>query len=556
MNTLIVIVTVSCLFALASLLPEIRASYLLGPRWAPILPPPTQLGDDYHYFGLLKKVDLKIADIFNGRVSNYSIPRTVATQWFGFLLMWPAYRLISQFLDRRFGIVAVRFLSRFLLAVLAQLLSLQVLDLTNGPLQILLPPVVFLAAFVISGFPAGGLLRNVNNRRHLLDRSYTNELVRGFAGESTTPPLLFGAVLALASVGNEDSLGLMVLALSWLALVGFVYPPAFLGLAVFQITLHGLSGNWRMSVFSVAILFLVGIVITRSLSQDRMSAGMIYSTRKTVLPTYSGLSTFYRRHKFTLSLMAASFLLLVFAAGPTANSPYSLLMLVAASAPIIFGLSVHSHLARAWDRGAAPLFLVVSLTLAGSFVIELMNENYGQWFLVVAMSLLALAILRYYVLQQGLIVSTGYMEVSEPESQVISALVATKSDRVVTDSLVASLWVELYSSKASQITNYSTQNSGYQAHVPVIVQSLKRCGWGEDDVVYALSTPVDYSDWLDSRPILPGSKEASLAYYHTLQYIATNREYNHDLVAEGMYSESLGWTQRFRDFLRTCYREG
>lgn len=555
METLLLTFIVAFLFSLVTLIPEIRAFCLLGARWAPILPPPIQLGDDYHYFSLLKKIDLKIADIFKGRVSNYSLPNTVATQIFGFLLVWPVYLIFSTILDRRFGIVAVRFLSRFLLAILAQLVCLQVLNLTQGPPQILLPPVIFLAAFVISGYPTGGLLRNVNNPRHLFDRSYTNEMVRGFAAESTTPPLLFGAAVALASVGNADSAGLKVLALSWLVLVGFVYPPTFFAQAVFQITLYGLTGLWGMSLSSAVLLVLIGLLIAWFLREDRMSAGMIYSTRKGVLPTISGLKVFFRTNVLALALMSALLLILTFAEGAIANSRFSLLVVVAALAPLIFGLSVHSHLARAWDRGAAPLFLVVSLTVAGGIVIESMNDSQEQLFLILTITLLTVAILRYYLLQQGFIVSSGYMEVSVPESQVISTLASKKTDPVATESPVAGLWLDLYSAKASQIANYSTQNSGYKGHVPVIVRCLKQCGWSEDEVVHALSTPVEYSDWVHFRPVIPGSEQDLLAFYHTLQYIATNREYNQDLVADKMYSVSTGWTPRFKDFLRNCYRE-
>lgn len=524
-------------------------------RWAPILPPPVQIGDDYHYFVLMKKFDIKIRGFFNRDEKSQEIPGTLATQFFGYLLIWPFYRIGTLLGDRRLGVLGVRATSRFFLAVLGQVLISRILANGYGIMEAMLSSLIFLVAFLLANGPGGGLLRNLLNPRHIYDGSYSNEMMRSYVAETTTPILFFGILLTLESVEGPDQFLWALAGLIWLAITSFVYPPTFIALGVFQITFFMLHGMWLESILSLNLLLTLGMFTVFLLRRDNMSAGLIYKPALKSLSPVKALVPALIGNIFEIGLLAVtSCVFLLSEWGNWKESEFAALLL-AASLPMAFVFLGTGHISRVWARAWAPAFTMIFLTLLIDIVLNLADVRELGIIVLLVFTVVGFLIFFYYNRQQEFLAGVSYMSVSTEEKNLISRLSKEPNPVCVTDSITAALWIDLYTDKSCLLSNYSTQSKDYRAHVRAVVKCLKTCGWSEEKILEALTVTVDYADWIRLRPITANHRLQQITFFHTLQYFATNREYNFDLIADGMYEPGSGWTEEYKLLIRACYSE-
>lgn len=537
-----------------TLWPQLRAVLLFGDRWAPILPPPVQIGDDYHYFVLMKKFDLKILDFFNGEPKNREVPGTLTTQFLGYLLIWPSYRIGTLLGDRRLGVIGVLATSRFSLTLLGQVLISKILANGDGVMEAMVSSLIFLAAFLLAKGPGGGILQNLFNRRHIYDGSYSNEMTRGYVAETTTPILLFGILLTLESVENPDQFLWALAALIWLAITSFVYPPTFIALGIFQITFFTLNGMWLESILSFAFLLTLGIVTVFLLRRDKMSAGLIFKPTLRSLSPVKALVPALLDNIFEIGLLAVtSYVFLLSEWGNWQESEYAALFL-AASVPIAFAFLGTGHISRVWVRAWAQAFTIIFLALLTDMFLNLADVRELGIIGLLLLTGVGYLIFFYYNRQQEFLVGVSYMSVSTEEKILISRLSQEPNLVSVTDSITAALWIDLYTDKSSLLSNYSTQSKDYRGHVRAVVECLKTCGWSEQRIFEALTLNVNYADWIGLRPIPANHPLQQTAFFHTLQYYATNREYNVDLIDDGMFIPSSGWSKKYESLIREFCR--
>lgn len=524
-------------------------------RWAPILPPPVQIGDDYHYFVLMKKFDLKIMGFFNRYPKSQEIPGTLATQFFGYLLIWPSYRIGILLGDRRLGVLGVRATSRFFLAVLGQVLISRILANGDGIREAILSSLIFLLAFLLANGPGGGLLRNLLNPRHIYDGSYSNEMMRSYVAETTTPILLFGILLTLESVESPDQFVWALAGLIWLAITSFVYPPTFIALGVFQITFFMLNGMWLESILSLTILLTLGMFTVFLLRRDIMSAGLIYKPALRSLSPLKALVPALTNNIFEIGLLAFTSCMFLLSEWGNWQESEDAALLLAASVPMAFVFLGTGHISRVWDRAWGPAFTMVLLASLTEIILNLADVRELGIIVFLAFIVVGLLIVFYYNRQQEFLVGVNYMSASTEELNLISRLSKEPDLVSVTDSITAASWIDLYTDKSSLLSNYSTQSKDYRGHVRAVVKCLKTCGWSEQRILEALTVSVDYADWIGLRPITVHHPSQQIAFFHTLQYFATNREYNSELIDDGMYEPGSGWTGEYKLLIRACYSE-
>jgi hypothetical protein len=544
---------VALIFSCVTVWPELRAMFVFRSRWAPILPPPVQIGDDYHYFVLMKKFDQKIMNLLRGKRSNLNIPGTITTQFLGFLIVWPAYRVGVLLFDRRVGILLVRASSRFFLALLAQLLISLLLVGDDSPEKLIFSTSIFLVSFlVIEG--SRGVFCNLFNERHLHDQSYSNEMMRSYVTETTTPALLFGILIVLDGAGRPDQFLWALVSLIWLGVTAFVYSPTFVALGVFQAAFYMLEGLWLESMLSIATLLVFGLLTIALLRRDKMSAGLIYKPaleniafRKAFLPTIW-------ENRFRVAMMLVISVLPLLSVGVTWYQSESGSLFLAISIPIAFAFLGAGHISRIWSRGAGQVFALLAPVLLANLAFPQGDWRQLDFLGLILLITCGVLIFFYFKQQQAFLLRHNYMRISAEDSKVVSCFLSSQGSAVVTDSVTVALYVDLYSDKSSLLSNYSTQSKRYPEHVRKIVACLKACGWSESQVVEALAANVQYIDWTRFRPISQNLDLKKIADFHTLQYFATNREYNQDLIADGLYVPNLGWSPEYKSMLQLYYR--
>ena len=209
---------------------------------------------------------------------------------------------------------------------------------------------------------------------------------------------------------------------------------------------------------------------------------------------------------------------------------------------------------RFWDRAAVIPFQLTAVVITLAFFVSAIPAD-----LLVYYVLILLIVLTNYYFRQA---AFHYQQNSTRLPDGIRFMrdicpdkghsKSSRSRIIATNSVVCAYSIALFSGDESLLKNYSIQPFGYKKHLISICANFKVLGFDYKSFENLMFARVNYQDWQFDRPFERGSEFAERCYAHTLQFIATNREYNIGLVTDGMYS-SEGWTEQYRALLRTIW---
>ena len=124
-----------------------------------------------------------------------------------------------------------------------------------------------------------------------------------------------------------------------------------------------------------------------------------------------------------------------------------------------------------------------------------------------------------------------------------------------TDSVEISFYIYLYSGNSCLLKHYSIQNSGYKKQLEDFCLNFKIAGYELKDVQDVFSCHIEYSDWVPRRiEAAHGGYGADLAKIHTLQHMATYREYNQRVLDDDMFNKN-GWTSRLMQLIAKIWHD-
>jgi hypothetical protein len=216
-------------------------------------------------------------------------------------------------------------------------------------------------------------------------------------------------------------------------------------------------------------------------------------------------------------------------------------------------------ISRFWDRAANILFqFIAAIILVGPLSSNIENKFF---ILYLNIALLIILIVYHYnqalfnlksgstILSNTLVDSNAlYLFAFDQKSNKLEQVKRLQvSQKIATDSIELAYALDMFSAHDPLLRNYSVQKSGYRTHLISILVNFKVLGYSLDEFISIFTTVVNYQDWLYSRPFASKSLEKN-CYIHTLQYLATNREYNYKLIEDGMYN-SEGWTDNYIEML-------
>jgi hypothetical protein len=542
-------------FSLITEIPDLVGLRRYGRSWAPITAPPSMIGDDYHYFALLSELHKRFLNsLGNHRLQVRDF--AVATKWQIAGMLWnlPAYALGYAVSDRRLAVMAVRIANRGILAASSIAFVMSFMPATGSKTAVIVAMGTFVAYFLTYPGPTSpgfrnSILANVRNRRHTFDSSASNDLTRAMFCE-TSAPIMIITLLCGAQAAEAPTLLWLGLTTVGIVALAFTYLPALLPATLFSVVAYVSSAS-----YVIAFVTTVGVVIWLILYRTSVLRDPV--SRAFFAPPQIDWSEVRRRGN-TLEVVAVvsttsaiTWALYKWVPG----SGVLVQLLICLSAFVVFAPLNGVHIGRVWTRGSAPVYYLTLLTAILAVAIAVWPSEF-----VVAAALLVavsgLVVLTSYERGQTYHIGTSHRLPRVAAEVLCERARARESRRVVTDSLDVAQAVLLYTSDFCDLVNFSVQCNDLNTHVRRLVAGLREAGMSKGEVVRIMTLEVTYGDWLPRRPIERDSAWSRLAFAHSLQFWATNREYNLELIVKGYVQLDGGWTAKYQELVSEAWDFG
>lgn len=535
--------------AMITVMPEIYARLKSPSRWIPINSPPHMIGDDYHYFSLLNNIHRRFLNFLHGtNLTALPLSANSRFQLFGYIFNLIPYHIGFVVEDRRLSVIFVRVWNRLLLgisvAIFADILFL-LLGITPTTGLLLL---TYLSFFLFFPGPFGlGILtsisRHIKNPRHIYDRAHANDLTRAMFSETTGPLLLIACAVLLIPINAHNSAIIAIVGLIFVIVLFFHYFPAAIAFSwLFSLVLL----NNQFFVFAIICGILTsGLLFFYLCSVSRSKIGQDFFAH-----TDGGKLFLFTRYGF-VNIASILFLVSSVAFLMTRMPKVDALLLYFGSVFFLLTLFFAKHQAsRFWDRAAVMPFQLMSiiacLTIVSPFLPDIL--------IIFLIMILLLALIYYYYRQARFLYYVGATRLSEDIEfkrdicPRITGTCAAVSRTIATNSAELAYSIDMFSGDESLLRNYSVQPFGYRHHLRSICANFKLLNFAFSDVDRLLTKFVNYKDWQFDRPVEQQSDAAECCYTHTIQFMATNREFNQGLLRDGMYDDK-GWTLSYKKLL-------
>jgi hypothetical protein len=129
-----------------------------------------------------------------------------------------------------------------------------------------------------------------------------------------------------------------------------------------------------------------------------------------------------------------------------------------------------------------------------------------------------------------------------------------KSNLIVTDNFIISGLVDAFSSDETLLRNYSLQSFGYKKHIENICKNFRILGYTRKDLIKILCSKVDIYDCTTKYRLKSKNLVLMNCNHYYMQYILCNREFNNQIIIDGMYDSSWGWSRSFEEFITHKFR--
>lgn len=555
MSALLLAAVAALGLALASCIQDLYGIFRSQRCWIPVNAPPKMIGDDYHYFGLLTLLHRRFLNRLLG-MNLRVIPFSIATrfQMAGMLVNLLPYSVGYLFGDRRYGILGVRLFNRYWLFLGAMLNALLVVPGGDPDLSVIIAAIVTCLFFLFYPPPVTSSFKlsiawNLGNRRHALERASSNDLTRAMFSETSGPLIVWILFFCLVWIENGTSLAFAA-ALTLTTLAFFTYWPISV-VAVFLVLLSGILAHQWLVVLIIPAFLCATMLYYRTLRTSATGEAFFVGKdpRKSVTFDRNLLAN-------TRSTLFASLLILGLSLHFGIHSAFAILM---------FGLSVFvlfrsvdgHHLSRVWERGAQIPFALLLTVQSAALILAFVNLSRISVVWPAVLLLLLVMIICLFEYNQATFLWNARANLLD--EAIVEKLYArrkgTDSRTIATESIEEANAILLYSCDWTDLHNFSIQSGDTESHLYSILRNFKTLGWSQSEVIDVLTIRVDYVDWLNSRPIGPESEAGPLAYAHTLQFWATNREYNHWLTQHAYYDVESGWSSSYRSLLLSIWIE-
>lgn len=508
-------------------------------RWVPVNTPPLAIGDEYHYFSVLKMMAYG---------NHYGIPYDNMNEVFylefirivPYLVNLPAYYLGAGLLDCRYGILFVRFFDMMLL-FLAMYYFLQTVNRLNGWKEGIYLPVVsvFIIFYGFNGlqtfFVQSDLQSMADNAltyfyyldspSFIYNNSTINDLGRAINSSTTAPIFLF----LLAYRLRKQTFGFVPFIL-FLIILAFTSLPLAVVFGFLSITLDVLEKMDRIKIF-LRLIAGGGIGSAIIALQSKLIFSMTISTQEVIdLGSHFSFGWGY--------LAAPLFAVVIVVAGKQRLSRPVIAMLLILSLFHPLAMSIGGeHGSRLWLRSAIIPYLVLSVYVILSFITiaikKLLLENptvYRPAFMLIVLGVL-IVIGKFSWSNAAYLAEYKERFVNDPA--LLSYLLKDQSASViVTNSTQVSMLSQLYDPTSRPLMgHYSLQPGGYKENWAKTLVNFELIGIPSESIIQNINQEAPQRHWLGKRETMrTGTKDFEDFYFDELLFISTYATYNHQMI--------------------------
>lgn len=547
MNSDYIFIVFAVLLSLTSLIPELYARIKNKLLWTPVAAPPEMLGDDYHYFSINNQV------LENLKKPPFNFLKNLAEnskyQILVYIFNAPLIWIGEKIEDKRFGFLLVKFVNRTLLFytafIIPQKFTTAILKDQNEIISasLLIGIIFFLTYPGVSEFKRLSILYNLSKNDHIYKNAHLNNLTRACILETSAPFLLAFFYLIVICHSNSSNLNLLVIITSAIGFF-FVYGP----LALFT---SGLTAIYCIFEKHYAVLgcFLI------------CAATIFYRYNKFLQYDVVGKS-FFSTKKITLSINKKKIvhplilIILLFGLSIYLNlNIFFQILAVFSVVPMILKITDNPGLNRIWDRGSLPIFhLLFTTFITGALIksLKLVTDTNIAFYLTFIFCCLFIYFLDFLIKNSKYLYLNNSTKLSKQTGLLLKKLnqMSLKKE-ICTDNITLAYLLQIFSNKKTLIKNYSIQNCSFSKNIQDIIKNFYYCKYSKQLIYKIMTAQVEYSDWVERRPFQENdiiTKEK--CKIHSIQYLATNREYNRSLQEKKYTSDAGLYTQKYKTFIR------
>lgn len=548
-----VIFAFSLAVALITVMPEIYARFKSPVRWTPINAPPHMIGDDYHYFSMLNNIHRRLLNcLYATNLMTMPLSANSRFQIFGYLFNLIPYHIGFLIEDRRLSVIIVRVWNRLLLGISVAIFTKYLFLLLGITPRTDLLLLTYLSFFLFFPGPFGlqvflSISRQVNNPRHIYDRASANDLTRAMFSETTGPLLLYACSVLLIPIDAHCLAVSATISLLFLVILFFQYVPAAIVFSWLLFLFLLVNKLFLVAIVCCILIFGLGVAYLFSVSRSKIGQEIF---------AHSEGGKIFSFKRYDIVNIIVILLLIIVVSILVPKIPYNevLLPYFGSSIFLLTNFLTKHQGGRFWDRAAIIPFQLISMVICVSIIAPSLTETLS----VIIITLLLLIFISYHCKQSRFLYCRGATLIPEnidfhrdicPQVSVTNP---AKNRTIATNSIELAYSIYMFSGDESLLKNYSIQSDGYQKHLCSICANFKLLGYAFSEFERLLTKFVNYRDWQFDRPFEQQSNSAAFCYAHTIQYMATNREFNYGLVRDGMYDD-VGWTESYKKLLRRIW---
>jgi hypothetical protein len=537
------------ILSIITALPDLYSLYKNKKLWIPINFPPYISGDDYHYFSILNFIHRRFLNLFFKY--KLSFPKLTATskfQFFGFLFNLPAYHLGFFFQDRRYGVLFVRIWNNICLGISFFLLFFAIVNLLEIETEIFYSALTSYVAFLLlypGPFRRQSIILNLNKNTHIQKYERANDLFRGMFSSTSAPLYLLSSSLLIYShtiIYSDPVITLLVVLL--IPILFFVYLPIAVVYGATVILSSLWSENFIVLTFSIIILIFFIFFYILTVRKDEVgkelyahsNAGKIFIINFPLVVRI-------------IIIMIPCFLIAIYFISKQILF-MGLLVLFLGSMSFTFFFKKH-QVSRFYDRGSCILLQAITV-----IILFIILEN--TFSLIVGIFFCTLLVTFFFrqavYLYKNSITICSYSVYKRMNFPYLFSKLKNKSNLIVTDNFIISGLVDAFSSDETLLRNYSLQSFGYKKHIENICKNFRILGYTRKDLIKILCSKVDIYDCATKYRLKSKNLVLMNCNHYYMQYILCNREFNNQIIIDGMYDSSWGWSQSFEEFITHKFR--
>lgn len=512
-------------------------------RWVPVNTPPFGIGDEYHYFSVLKMMAFGNYygipyDSLNG-ILYLEFIRIVP-----YIINLPIYYIGSEIFDCRYGILFVR-LFDMLLLFFAMYYFFQIITRLNKWKDNCYFS-IFSIFLIFYGFNIFQPLLSENNLisvarnifvyitrdSFIYTHATINDLNRAIIASATAPIILF--IFALRLSVKNLSLMQFLLALIILAFTSLSTAIAF-GLISLSLDVINKVSRYRI-IWHMIIGLLLGVIIIAI--QTKLIFGMSISAQEVI--------NFGSSFSFGFECLTAPFIsILIILLFKRYLSPSVIVTLLILSLfqPISYIVG-GGHGSRLWLRSTIIPFIVLFVYLMLTVMYSSIIKYYAKKIIlrrgILIFTIITLAILIGIFTWRNNTYLITHNEKLVYNSAILSYILDDReSSIVITNSTQISMLTQLYDKTSTPLmSHFSLQGDGYKKNWEKTLASFELLGVPSKLIIENIRKVAPIGDWQTKREVLKlNTKNFENFYFDDILFMSTYATYNYQMLKDKVKNE-------------------